>query len=218
MSNEIVLEGSVGYSWWGEDSFTPSDVRTMLDGRSGPLTVRLNSGGGIATDGQAIYSMLVAYPGEVTVIVEGIAASAASLIAMAGDKIVMPLGALLIIHDPASMWVDGRGTEADHLKAAEALAVLSKAYAGIYAKRAGITVEAARKIMRAETYYDGEAAVAAGFATAVDDSVELAAAATFDYRIYAHAPGALRAGAEGLRARVPQEAVMAMFAGQARPP
>lgn len=214
--NEIFLEGSVGQSWWDEACFTPAGVRTMLDGRSGPLTVQLNSGGGLATDGQAIYAMLMAYPGDVTIVISGIAASAASLIAMAGSKVVMTLGSLMMIHDPAAPWIEGRGTEADHLKTAADLAVLSKAYAAIYAKRAGITADAAREIMRTETYYDGESAVAAGFATEVDDQYPLQAAAKFDYRIYAKAPSALRDGSKGLGAIPTREAVMAMFAGKPR--
>lgn len=214
--NEIFLEGSVGQAWWDEAFFTPADVRTMLDGRTGPLTVHLNSGGGIATDGQAIYSILMAYPDDVKVVISGIAASAASLIAMAGTEIAMTLGSLMMIHDPAAPWIEGRGTEADHLKTAADLAVLSKAFAAIYARRSGMSVDAARGIMRAETYYDGESAVAAGFATEVDDQYPLQAAARFDYRIYANAPSALRDGSKGLGAVPTREAVMAIFAGKPR--
>ena len=216
MANEIFLEGSVSLSFWGEPCFAPADVRAMLDGLSGPLTVHLNSGGGVATDGQAIYAILCAYPGEVTVQIEGIAASAASLIAMAGDKVVMTEGSLLMIHDPAQMWMDGRGTEADHIKMAESLAILAKAYAGIYAKRAKCSLEEARAIMQAETYYDPEAAIAAGFADEVMAFGGDQAAATFDYRIYANAPAALRDRAQGLGSAPSRAAVMAMFAGQSR--
>lgn len=217
MANEIFLEGSVGSSWWDEPSFTPTDVRAMLDGRSGPLTVHLNSGGGVATDGQAIYAMLCAYPGTVTVVISGIAASAASLIAMAGDKIVMTEGSLLMIHDPAQFFTDGRGTEADHIKAAETLAVLSTAYAGIYAKRAQCSLDEARSIMKAETFYDPQGAINAGFA---DEIMEFPtkAVATFDYRIYANAPAALRDRAAGMGSVPTRAAVMAMFAGQSRVP
>lgn len=215
--NEIHLYGTVGASWWDEEYFTPSTVRDQIAGLTGPLTVRINSGGGIATDGQAIYTLLRDYPGRVTVVVDGIAASAASLIAMAGDEIVMRDGALLMIHDPAQPWVDGRGTEDDHLNAAKTLAVMSTAYAGIYAKRAGITVEAARAIMREETYFDGAAAVEAGFATATDSETEAQAVAAFDYRIYQHAPKRLLAAAGALGRTRPRETVLAMMAGAANP-
>lgn len=112
--NELQLYGSVGDNWWDEEYFTAAWVRTQLKGMSGPLTVRLNSGGGIASEGQAIYTALKDYEGEVTVIVDGVAASAASLIAMAGDNIVMRLGSWMLIHDPAQLFGYGRGTADDH--------------------------------------------------------------------------------------------------------
>lgn len=217
MENEIYLYGSVGGGFWDEDFFTPNTVRAELDGRTGPLTVRINSGGGIASDGQAIYTMLRDYPDVVSVIIDGVAASAASLIAMAGDTITMRLGSTMMIHDPANPWVDGRGTEQDHLEAAKGLGVTSKAYAAVYAKKAGISLKAARDIMRVETYYDGEAAVEAGFATAVDDDVEAEAVARFDYRIYAHAPEELRSAGGEFAVQKSRKAVMALMAGTAAP-
>jgi ATP-dependent protease ClpP protease subunit len=108
MAHEINLSGSVGASWWGEECFTAQSVREQLANLSGPVTVKLNSGGGLATEGAAIYNALVDYPGEVTVEVVAVAASAASLIAMAGDRIVMRLGAWMLIHDPAQPWTEGR--------------------------------------------------------------------------------------------------------------
>lgn len=211
--NEIYLSGTVGASFWEEEYFTAATVREMIAGLSGPLTVRINSGGGIATEGQAIYTALKNYDGEVTVVVDGIAASAASLIAMAGDRIVMPLGAILMIHDPASMWTVGRGTEQDHLDAAKGLAVCANAYAAVYAARAGIDLEAAREIMRAETYFDGPAAVEAGFATETDEGAQAATAALFDYRLYPKASGALRAVGSGLGRGRSVASIMARMTG-----
>ncbi|RJL13695.1 head maturation protease, ClpP-related [Paracoccus siganidrum] len=213
--NEIFLTGTVGSSFWEEECFTAKTVREEIAGMTGPLTVRINSGGGIATEGQAIYTALKNYAGEVTVIIEGIAASAASLIAMAGDKIVMPLGAIMMVHDPAQWWTQGRGTEDDHLHAAKAISVLANAYAAIYAARAGITVEEARDIMKAETYFDGAAAVEAGFATETDESTDAAAAALFDYRLYPKAPAALRKIGDGLERRATGSMIVAMMAGSA---
>lgn len=213
--NEIYLYGTVGASWWDEEYFTAKTVREQLAGMSGPLTVRINSGGGIATEGQAIYTALRGYDGTVDIVIEGIAASAASLIAMAGDNITMSTGSIMMIHDPASWYVDGRGTEDDHLHAAKALRVVANAYAGIYAKRAGITVDEAREVMRAETYFDGPSAVEAGFATTTDDAGEAEAPAAFDYRIYQHAPKGLLTAAGALQRQRPRETVLAMMAGAA---
>jgi ATP-dependent protease ClpP protease subunit len=214
--NEIYLYGTVGASFWDEEHFTPSMVRDMLDGKIGPLTVRINSGGGIAMDGQAIYTMLTDYQGEVHVIVDGIAASAASLIAMAGDTITMRRGAVMMIHDPAQPWPDGRGTEDDYLRTAQWLRVVSNAYADVYAERAGIGREEARAVMKAETYFDGEGAVAAGFATETDEE-QAQAVARFDYRIYAHAPDKLLQAGAAIPRRKSRQAVMAMMAGAVAP-
>lgn len=215
--NELLLYGTVGGSFWDEEYFTAKQVREDLIGRTGPLTVRINSGGGIATEGQAIYTALRGYDGPVTVVIEGIAASAASLIAMAGDEIKMSLGAILMIHDPATWYVEGRGTEKDHLDAAKGLGVIANAYAGIYAKRAGISVDEAREIMQAETYFDGPAALEAGFATHVDDDGDQADIAAFDYRLYAKAPDSLRAAAGSVPRRRSTASALAMMARASLP-
>ncbi|SEI10057.1 head maturation protease, ClpP-related [Paracoccus alkenifer] len=210
--NEILLYGTVGSSFWDEEYFTARQVREALAGISGPVTVRINSGGGIATEGQAIYTALRAHAGPVSIVIEGIAASAASLVAMAGDSITMSLGSVMMIHDPAMMWTDGRGTEDDHLHAAKGLGVLANAYAGIYAKRAGISIDAARAIMKDETYFDGHAALEAGFATAVDDDGDEIDPVAFDYRLYRRAPERLRAASAGLTRARSRSQVLAMMA------
>ena len=215
--NELILYGSVGCDWWSDEYFTAKQVREQLAQMSGDITVRINSGGGIASEGQAIYTMLVDYPHKVTVIVDGVAASAASLISMAGDEIIYRLGAWTLIHDPASPWTLGRGTEEDHLKEAELLGVIGGAYADIYAASSGLSREECRQIMKAETYLDGAQAVEKGFATSVDSAAQSVPEAAFDYRIYAHAPDHLRKASRKLGRAPAEEAVMAMIAGRARP-
>lgn len=209
---EILLYGTVGFSFWGEEAFTPSDVAAALAVDPGPVRVRINSGGGVAADGHAIYSLLRDHAGGVEVLVDGIAASAASLIAMAGRRIEMRPGSLLMIHDPAQPWTEGRGTEDDHLRTAATMGMIAGAYAAVYAARTGHDLEHVRAVMRAETYYDGAAAVEAGFADAVVDG-DTAAAAAFDYRIYGHPPAALLRAAGGLPRQRNRAAVMAMMAG-----
>lgn len=213
--NEIHLYGTVGASFWDEEYFTPSAVRQMIEGRTGPLTVRLNSGGGIATDGQAIYTMLKDYPDEVEVVVDGVAASAASLIAMAGDRITMRLGSWMLIHDPASMFTAGRGTAEDHRELAGFLDKVGDAYAEVYAARAGMKPDEARAIMQGETVFLGREAVEAGFATEVEEA-DAQAVAAFDYRIYANAPKAARDASERLGERPGQMALAAFIAGKPR--
>ncbi|WP_050746909.1 MULTISPECIES: head maturation protease, ClpP-related [unclassified Shinella] len=169
----------------GED-FTPTIVRNALPS-SGEVHVSINSGGGYAADGATIYNLLHAHPGKVTVEVVGIAASAASLIAMAGDSIVMASGAVMMIHDPLQVTI---GNSADHAKTIEELEAYAKAYARIYSRRAGISEQTARLVMKAETWYDGPEAVAAGFATATG-TAKAAAYAMYDYERYRHATQAM---------------------------
>lgn len=207
--NEIVLYGTVGASFWDEEYFTAKMVREMLEGRTGPLTVRLNSPGGVASEGQAIYTMLRDYDGEVEVVVDAVAMSAASLLAMAGDKITMRRGSYMLIHDPAMLFAEGRGTAEDHKKTATFLDKIADAYADVYAARTGLSKAQARKVMRDETVYTAEEAVAAGFATDTD-SEEAVEAAAFDYRVYANAPEFLRGKSKG---RVPEHAAVAAMIG-----
>ncbi|MEL7090251.1 MAG: ClpP-like prohead protease/major capsid protein fusion protein [Pseudomonadota bacterium] len=217
---ELLLYGTVGQDFWGEDCFTARSVADALAEMTGPVTVRINSGGGIADDGMAIYNQLRDYAatkGEVEVVVDACAASAASLIAMAGDRIVMKPGAHIMIHDPASPFTAGRGTEDDHRQAADALSIAARGYARVYAARAGIGVDAAREIMRAETWLLGDDAVAQGFADlAEQDLAEESAepvAATFDYGIYRHAPQALRGIGTALQQQDRRMAIVAVIAG-----
>lgn len=214
--NEIVLSGTVGEMFL-EDGFTASDVITALAaiGRDREITVRLNSGGGIATEGAAIHSALAQHKGGVNIIVEGVAASAASLIAMAGDTIAMRPGSVLMIHDPAGFTM---GDAAAHAKTIDALNALGDAYAGVYADKTGKSVEDMRELMRAETWMTAAQAVEAGFADALaadndneDDEYEPAA---FAYGMYARAPSKFvaLANARGWKAR----AMMAAPAAQPR--
>ncbi|PWE52286.1 peptidase S14 [Metarhizobium album] len=180
---EVTLSGTVGVDWF-DDGFTHAEVVTALAGLDGDITVRLNSGGGIAADGAAIHAALATYDGSVHIVIEGIAASAASLIAMAGDRITMADGAVMMIHDPLNVTY---GNSADHAKTIEELEAYATAYAKVYARRSGKSAVECRDIMKAETWYDGDEAVAAGFA---DDTGEQKAKpiAAYDYRAYANAP------------------------------
>lgn len=215
-TNELVLHGTVGMDFWGEDYFTAASVREQLAAMNGDIVVRLNSGGGVATEGQAIYTALKDHDGMVTVMVEGVAASAASLLAMAGDEIHMRLGSWMLIHDPASMFTNGRGTADDHQKEAEILNAIGDSYADIYAARAGLTNADAREVMRAESVYTSAQAVDAGFATHVEEATAEEPAA-FDYRIYSNAPAQLIAACNDRGAKPRKSAIAAMLAGVPRP-
>lgn len=192
VDGEIVLYGFVGDDMWDE-GFTDRQVLDALAelGRDSDVTVRLNSGGGFTDAGKAVFNALRAHPGHVTVSVDGIAASAASIIAMAGDEIVMRSGALMMIHDASAMTI---GNAEDHRKSSDWLDIESAALASIYAERTGRPAEEMRALMRAETWMSAEDAVAAGFATRAD-SARARSVAAFDYRAYAHAPERLKRAA-----------------------
>jgi len=186
----LTLSGFVGDNWWG-DGFTYDEVLIALASveDDSELEVVINSGGGYATDGAAIHALLSRRTGATNVLVDGVAASAASLIAMAGDIVTMSAGSIMMIHDPAGI---SFGTSADHQKAVEALEALATAYARVYAVKCGKTADECRDIMKAETWMTPEQAIAEGFADAANDNAAPAVAA-FDYRAYASAPEDLRA-------------------------
>jgi ATP-dependent protease ClpP protease subunit len=190
VDGEIVLYGTVGDSFWS-DGFTSMDVIEALAalGRDSDVTVRINSGGGIAWEGAAIYNALAAHRGKVTVYVDAIAASAASIIAMAGDETIMRVGSLMMIHDPSSYTF---GDAADHQKSIDMLDKLAIQMASIYAEKTGESVEKMREIMRAETWLTADDAVSQKFADH-SDQAQAEEVTAFDYRTYARAPANLTA-------------------------
>ncbi len=137
------------------------------------LVLHLNSPGGIASDGVAIANVLRAHKAKVTVRVDGMAASAASVVAMAGDEIVMGIGSMLMVHDP---WSGVVGDVADLAAETRALNALGDSLAATYAAKAGGTVEDWRAVMKAETWYTADEAVEAGLADRVAGPDEVATA------------------------------------------
>ena len=201
VNGELVLYGFVGENYWGE-GFTAREVLDALAeiGRDTDVTVRINSGGGYVDDGIAIYNALYAHKGKVTVQVDAIAASAASVIAMAGEERIMRKGALMMIHDPSGgVW----GTAADMERFARVMEKQADNLASIYADVTGEDVGDIREDMKAELWLTADEAVDRGFATSVVDTKARAVAA-HDYSLYAHAPDrlvALSAKKEWTRAK-----------------
>lgn len=213
VDGELVLYGFVGDDFWDE-GFTASQVIDALAmlGRDADVTVRINSGGGYIDDGIAIYNALQAHRGKVSIVVDAIAASSASVIAMAGDTITMRAGALMMIHDPARFtW----GNAGDHEKSTEQLNKLADLMADIYAEQSGEDADAIREDMKGELWLTGEEAVERGFATDTEGGRAKAVAA-FDYRVFAHAPKRLVAKAK--KEKWSFEAVAGNAASAAQPP
>ena len=152
----------------------------------GPLTLRLNSPGGSVFDAVAIYNALKRHPGPVSVWIDGIAASAASYIAMAGDEVVMPENAFLMIHDPSGF---AMGTAEDMRAMAEALDKIKGSLVAGYVAKSGGAEDDIAALMARETWLDAAEAVALGFADRIAEPVRIAA--RFDVGRFRNAPPAL---------------------------
>ena len=151
-----------------------------------PVDLRLNSPGGSVFDAVAIHNAIKRHEGTVTVWIDGIAASAASYIAMAGDEIVMPENAFLMIHDPAGLVM---GTAEDMRAMAEALDKVKGSLVSGYALKSRRTPEEVSALMAAETWFDASDAVAQGFADRLIEPVRIAA--SFDIGRFRNAPPVL---------------------------
>lgn len=159
--NEILMYGTVGWE------ITAAETIAKLADMTGDVTVRINSYGGDSFEGVAVKNALRAHAGHVTAVVDGVAASAASVIAVCGaDRVVMRPGAELMIHDA---WTFTDGNAADLTKVAADLERTSQAMAEMYAEKAGGDAERWRDMMRAETWFSAQEAVDAGLADAVED-------------------------------------------------
>lgn len=160
---ERVLElyGTIAEESWFDDDVTPKMFRDELFADTGPVTVWLNSPGGDCIAASQIYSMLMDYPGEITVKIDGIAASAASVIAMAGTKVLMAPTALMMIHNPATM---AFGDHNDMKAAVKMLDEVKQSIINAYSLRTGLSDEELSRMMEAETWMNARKAIALGFA------------------------------------------------------
>lgn len=166
---ELVIEGEISSeTWWGDEA-TPSELREELSTFSGDLTVSLNSGGGDVFAGISMYNALKNYDGTVTVRVDGLAASIASIIAMAGDKIIMSPGSMMMVHKPWTFAV-GDANELDKVK--EVLDQIEKSMLPIYTARTGKSEEEISALLDAETWMTAEEAVEMGFADELIEAKE----------------------------------------------
>lgn len=163
----ITINGAIGETWDGA-GVTSNRIAAALRsiGAGVPVVVNLNSPGGDFFEGVAIYNLLRQHDAEVTVNVMGLAASAASVIAMAGDKILMGDGAFLMIHNAWSVAV---GNRHDFIAAAETLAPFDDAMASLYAKRSGMSKTDAAALMDKETWISADQAIKNGMATGLLD-------------------------------------------------
>lgn len=179
-TSELILDGVIASESWWDDEVTPKMFRDELSKHSGAITVRINSPGGDVWAGVSIYNALLEHQGNVTVKIDGIAASIASLIAMAGDDIVMLPGSMMMVHQP---WTIAMGNSDEIAQVVEMLEKTCESMIPIYAARTGQSEEKVLELLKAETWMTAEDAVALGFATeavqaktSVSDSIKNALA------------------------------------------
>ncbi|MDR3474440.1 MAG: Clp protease ClpP [Devosia sp.] len=178
----IDLYDEIGF--WG---VTAKDFRSQLRDAAENIVLRINSPGGDVFDGIAIYNDLAAHKGSVRVEITGLAASIATIIAMAGDERLIAENAFFMIHDA---WALSAGNRHDHAETSAILAKIDDAMGRTYAAKAKLGVRAISKMMDDETWMTGKEAVDQGFATGTLAATD--AKAKFDVSVYAGAPQALR--------------------------
>lgn len=157
----LYLDGYIAPESWFEDEVTPKEFKKALEAGTGDITVWINSPGGDFFAASQIYTMLKDYPGEVLVKIDGVAASAAAVIAMAGDLVLMSPTAMLMIHNPATfVW----GEETDMQKGIEMLAEVKEAIINAFEAKTGLVRTEISKMMDAETWFSAGRAVELKFA------------------------------------------------------
>lgn len=160
---ERVLEfyGTIAEESWFDDDITPAMFKEELFSGTGPVTIWLNSPGGDCFAASQIYTMLMDYSGPVTVKIDGIAASAASVIAMAGTDVLMAPTAMMMIHNPATI---AFGDHKDMEKAIDMLEEVKNSIINAYELRTGQSRKALSKMMDEETWMNAMKAIDLGFA------------------------------------------------------
>lgn len=186
-SNTINIFDVIGEDYWTGEGWTATRVSGLLRyiGADQDITVNINSPGGDMFEGLAIYNLLREHKGTVTTKVMGVAASAASVIALGGDKVEIARAGFFMIHNA---WILVAGNRNDLRSYADYLEPFDKAMADIYAARSGMSNEEAHALMDAESWIGGSEAVELGFADSLlaadeisrDDSESASAAAKLD--------------------------------------
>lgn len=157
----LFLNGTIAEESWIDDDVTPQLFKDELNKGNGKITVWINSPGGDCVAAAQIYNMLIDYKGDVTVKIDGIAASAASVIAMAGTKVLMSPVSMLMIHNPMTIAFGNKG---DMEKAIDMLDEVKESIINAYEIKTGLSRAKLSHLMDSETWMDANKAVELGFA------------------------------------------------------
>ncbi|EGV07801.1 putative ATP-dependent Clp protease, proteolytic subunit ClpP [Streptococcus constellatus subsp. pharyngis SK1060 = CCUG 46377] len=157
----LFLNGTIAEESWFDDDVTPQIFKDELNKGNGNITVWINSPGGDCVAAAQIYNMLIDYKGDVTVKIDGIAASAASVIAMAGTKVLMSPVSMLMIHNPMTIAFGNKG---EMEKAIDMLDEVKESIINAYEIKTGLSRAKLSHLMDSETWMDANKAVELGFA------------------------------------------------------
>lgn len=160
-TTEITIYGVIGDSWW-EDSVSAKEIDDVLNAAgTNDIVINLNSPGGDAFDGISIYNRLKRHAGNIKIYVDGWACSAASIIAMAADELIMGAGSMLMIHEASTFaW----GKKGDFLSTADMLAKLDDSIVDVYMTKTNKERNEVIQLLEAETWFTANEAVEMGFA------------------------------------------------------
>lgn len=186
---EIVIYDSIGYDWWTGGGVTAKSFDKelkALDASVNELTVRINSPGGDVFDGIAIYNRLKQHKAKKIVYIDGLAASIASIIALAGDEVIIGDGALFMIHLP---WTFAMGNRMELDNTVNRLLDVEEQLIGIYAKRSKLDRAEIKAMLEKETWMDADQAIEHGFVDkrSEEESLPIAASA-MESRWFGKAP------------------------------
>lgn len=173
-TGELTLYGEIANeTWWG-DEVTPKEFKADLDalGDINTLNIYINSPGGDVFAGQAIHSMLKRHKAHKNIYIDGLAASIASVVVMAGDTIFMPKNAMMMIHNP---WTWGIGNAAEFRKLAEDLDKVRESLIAAYEGRSALTRDEIIEIMDSETWLTADECLEYGFCDVVEKEKQMAA-------------------------------------------
>lgn len=169
---ELQLYGVLGEEEWWDDVTSKRFAEDVKSLRGKPLTVRINSVGGNVFTGNAIYSLLKTHDKKVTVMIDGLAASAASVVAMAGEEVIMPANAMMMIHNP---WTIAMGEASDFRKLADDMDKIRDSILTTYENKTGMDREALIEMLDEETWLTASEAKELGFADTILSDVKIAA-------------------------------------------
>ncbi len=172
---EIFIYDDIGAGWYTDGVTAKGFIEELNTITASNIDLHLNSPGGSVFDGVAIHNALVRHPAQVTTYIDGLAASIASVIALAGERVVMASNALFMIHNP---WGGVQGTASEMRQMADVLDKIRDTLANTYMERTGMAYDEVVALLDAETWYSAQEALNAGFVDVISNEIQ--AAASFD--------------------------------------